>query len=66
MEVMIILIGFSLLVAVGFLFAFFWALRSGQFDDLFTPAIRVLFDSRRKKEKPKKESGEPVNGCGDV
>ncbi len=29
-------------VAVG---AFFWAVRSGQFDDLDTPAVRVLLDS---------------------
>ncbi len=49
MDVMILLIGFSLAVATGFLTAFIWALRRGQFDDLFTPAIRVLFDNRKKK-----------------
>ncbi|MBU0982548.1 MAG: cbb3-type cytochrome oxidase assembly protein CcoS [candidate division Zixibacteria bacterium] len=48
MEVMILLIGFSLAVATAFLIAFLWALRSGQFDDLFTPAIRMLFESRKK------------------
>lgn len=45
MEVMLILIGFSLGVATGFLVAFIWALRRGQFDDLTTPAIRMLFES---------------------
>ena len=50
MEVMILLIGFSLVVATGFLVAFIWALRRGQFDDLFTPAIRMLFENRRKRK----------------
>ena len=44
MEVMIVLIGISLATAVGFLLAFIWALRRGQFDDLLTPSIRMLFD----------------------
>ncbi|MDH3646771.1 MAG: cbb3-type cytochrome oxidase assembly protein CcoS [Gammaproteobacteria bacterium] len=30
-----------LLIAVG---AFFWAVRTGQFDDLDTPAVRILSD----------------------
>lgn len=51
MEVMFVLIGFSLLVAAGFLVAFLVALRRGQFDDLFTPAMRMLFESRREKKK---------------
>jgi cbb3-type cytochrome oxidase maturation protein len=52
MEVMLVLIGFSLLAAAGFLVAFIWALRRGQFDDLTTPAIRMLFESH----PPKKQS----------
>jgi cbb3-type cytochrome oxidase maturation protein len=51
MDVMIILICFSLLVAGGFLVAFIWALRGGQFDDLFTPSVRMLFDNEKRKEK---------------
>jgi cbb3-type cytochrome oxidase maturation protein len=51
MEVIVILIGFSLLVAVGFLVAFIWAVRSGQFDDMFTPSVRMLFDERKKRKK---------------
>jgi cbb3-type cytochrome oxidase maturation protein len=45
MEVMLVLIGCSLGAATGFLVAFIWALRRGQFDDLTTPAIRMLFES---------------------
>ncbi|MFT6868243.1 MAG: cbb3-type cytochrome oxidase maturation protein [Cyclobacteriaceae bacterium] len=44
MSVIIILIGFSLLVATGFLIAFIWASRSGQYDDDYTPSVRILFD----------------------
>lgn len=44
MEVIYLLIGFSLLVALVFLGLFFWAVRSGQFDDSYTPSIRILFD----------------------
>lgn len=38
------LIGFSLMLALGFLGAFFWAVKSGQFNDKFTPAVRILLD----------------------
>ena len=51
MSVLFILIIISLVVAVGFLFAFFWAVRSGQFDDDYTPSIRMLFDDDDPKEK---------------
>jgi cbb3-type cytochrome oxidase maturation protein len=44
MNVVIILIPVGLLVAGAFLSAFIWALNSGQFDDLETPAHRILFD----------------------
>jgi len=49
MEVMIVLVVCSFLAALGFLIAFIWALRRGQFDDLVTPSIRMLFDSKREK-----------------
>jgi len=44
MNMIYMLIGFSILLALVFLLAFFWASKSGQNDDLFTPAIRMLFD----------------------
>lgn len=46
MNMIFLLIGFSILLAVLFLFAFFWASKSGQHDDLYTPAVRILFDDR--------------------
>ncbi len=44
METIFVLLPLALLIAaisVGF---FIWAARSGQFDDLETPAVRILFD----------------------
>ena len=42
MGALIFLIVFSLLIAVGFLTAFCWAVQAGQFDDPVTPAYRLL------------------------
>ncbi|MCP4297249.1 MAG: cbb3-type cytochrome oxidase assembly protein CcoS [Proteobacteria bacterium] len=44
MSVLYLLIFVSLLVALGFLIAFLWAVKTGQFEDTYTPAIRILFD----------------------
>ena len=44
MSVIFILIACSLLLAVGFLGAFLWASKSGQYEDDYTPSIRMLFD----------------------
>jgi cbb3-type cytochrome oxidase maturation protein len=44
MSILIVLLGFSMLVAGGFLGAFLWAVRSGQFKDTHTPTLRILFD----------------------
>ncbi|WP_219226768.1 cbb3-type cytochrome oxidase assembly protein CcoS [Pedobacter antarcticus] len=44
MNMIFILIGFSMLLALIFLIAFFWASKSGQNDDLYTPGVRILFD----------------------
>jgi cbb3-type cytochrome oxidase maturation protein len=44
MSVLILLIAFSILVAGGFLAAFIWSVKKGQFDDDYTPSVRMLFD----------------------
>lgn len=51
MEVIYLLIGFSLMVALIFLGLFFWAVKSGQFDDQYTPSMRVLFDDTNSNKK---------------
>ncbi|WP_138431003.1 cbb3-type cytochrome oxidase assembly protein CcoS [Fodinibius saliphilus] len=54
MEVIFMLVGFSLMVALLFLGLFFWAVRDGQYDDGHTPAMRILFD--KNKDNSKKQS----------
>jgi cbb3-type cytochrome oxidase maturation protein len=44
MSVMLVLIFFSISTALLFLIAFVWAVRTGQFEDDYTPSIRILLD----------------------
>ncbi|MFY8096790.1 MAG: cbb3-type cytochrome oxidase assembly protein CcoS [Flavobacterium sp.] len=54
MSVIYLLITISIIVAVLFLGAFIKAVKSGQYDDDYTPSVRMLFDDELVKEKPKK------------
>ena len=45
------LIGFSLLVAIGFLIAFLWSVKSGQYSDTYTPSVRMLFEDEKSKKE---------------
>ena len=51
MGVIYILICASITVAAGFLGAFLWAVKNGQFDDNYTPSIRILFEEKKTKNK---------------
>ena len=54
MSVIYVLLAISIIVAVGFFIAFIMAVKSGQFDDSYTPSVRMLFEDELVKEKPKK------------
>jgi cbb3-type cytochrome oxidase maturation protein len=47
MSVTILLIGVSLFVALIFLAAFIWSVKSGQYEDKYTPSVRILFDDEK-------------------
>lgn len=47
MEIMYLMIGLSLFMAIGFLIAFIWSIKSGQQEDLVTPAMRILLDDEK-------------------
>jgi len=49
MSVMFILIGVSLVFALGFLAAFIYSVIGGQYDDDYTPSVRILFDNTVKQ-----------------
>ena len=50
MNIIILLIGISLVIAVVFLFIFLWSMKSGQYDDMHSPSVRMLFDNKGKKK----------------
>lgn len=50
MSVILVLIITSIVVAVVFLVAFFWAVKSGQYDDTYSPSVRMLFEEKSKKK----------------
>ena len=36
---------------MGFLVAFFWSVKSGQYSDTYTPSVRMLFDDEKSKKE---------------
>ncbi len=55
MSVVIILLLASVLVAAGFLVAFLWATKTGQYDDMVTPSVRMLFDDTPPADSEKEK-----------
>jgi len=51
MYIILFLIAISLIVALGFLGAFIWAVRSGQYEDDYTPSMRMLFDDESGRKE---------------
>jgi cbb3-type cytochrome oxidase maturation protein len=47
----------SLIIALFFLVSFFWATRSGQFDDDYTPSVRVLFEDENNQKSNQQTDG---------
>ena len=56
MSVVFILLGASLTIAIGFLIAFIWSVKSGQYDDDYTPSVRMLFDDKTSTESKSNET----------
>lgn len=54
MSILYLMIPMGIIIVAGALWAFFWAVDSGQFDDLESPAWRILLDD---DTKPPDEAG---------
>ena len=54
MSVIYILLSISIVVAVIFFIAFIYAVKNGQYDDSYTPSVRMLFEDELIKNKPEK------------
>jgi len=62
MEIILVLIFFSIVIAGSFLLAFFWAVRNGQFDDQYTPSVRMLFEDKENLVvKPEKNKSNNIH-----
>jgi cbb3-type cytochrome oxidase maturation protein len=57
MKIIAVLIGISLLMALLFLFAFYRALKAGQFDDMESPGFRILDKKSQNTNKTKNAKG---------
>ena len=55
MSVIYVLLAVSVIIAVVFFIAFIMAVKKGQYDDSYTPSVRMLFEDELIKEKPNKK-----------
>ena len=53
MSIIYVLITVSVIVAIVFFIAFVYSVKKGQYDDAYTPSVRMLFED--ELVKPKKE-----------
>ena len=51
MSVIYLLLSISIIVAIAFFIAFILSTKRGQYDDMYTPSVRMLFDDELVKEK---------------
>lgn len=53
MSVIYLLLSISIIVALVFLIIFIYAVKNGQYDDTYTPSVRMLFDDELVKTNKK-------------
>jgi cbb3-type cytochrome oxidase maturation protein len=61
MSVIFVLIIASLVVALAFLIAFIWSVKNGQYDDSYTPSVRMLFDDTKPSKEENKTNKQKPN-----
>jgi len=64
MSVVFVLVFAAIIMAGAFLIAFIWSVKNGQYEDTYTPSVRMLFDDPEMKideetEKGKMETDKP-------
>jgi len=72
MSVVFVLVFAAIIMAGAFLVAFIWSVKNGQYEDTYTPSVRILFDDPPMKEAEETEKGNspipnpspPVGGKG--
>ena len=66
MSVILVLVAFSVILAGGFLAAFFWSVRNGQYDDTYSSSVRILFDDDKPTEKNVPDFSAALRLCGET
>lgn len=60
MSVIYILLAISIIIAILFFVAFIVSVKRGQYDDSYTPSVRMLFEDELVVEKTKKKTNNKV------
>lgn len=63
MQIIVILIAISIALALIFLVSFLWATKTGQYEDTYGPAWRILFDDDDNDRKSKNEINKNQAEC---
>lgn len=61
MSVILVLVTFSVILAGGFLVAFFWSVRNGQYDDPYGSAVRMLFEDDKPEQSEEPQKSPPMH-----
>lgn len=56
MNILFMLIIISLIIAIVFFIIFIRSVKTGQYDDMYSPSVRMLFDDELIKDKPKEKT----------
>lgn len=62
MSVVFVLVFAAIIMAGAFLIAFIWSVKNGQYEDTYTPSVRILFDDPPVKEAEETEKGKKETG----
>ncbi len=65
MAIIVLLISISLIIAVGFLISFLWNVKSGQYDDTYSPSVRMLFEDKIRHDAATKKLGDKKDSASD-
>ena len=66
MGMIYIMLVVSLVIALFFLVSFFWATKSGQFDDDYTPSVRILFHDESTQNSNNQAENKQIDGNSEV
>jgi cbb3-type cytochrome oxidase maturation protein len=61
MGIITLLITISVTIAIVFLAVFYWSMKNGQYDDTYTPSVRMLFDDKPASAPTEKRATEKTD-----